>query len=221
MIISHKYKFIFIKTSKTAGTSIEYFLQSQCGNKDVITPIIPNVKGHLPRNYMGLFNPIYPLRKKTFKEFLKRIRDFIFFKKYYNHLSAHDIYYRTNRNIWNEYYIFCVERDPVSKTISMYNMLKNRGLKLDFDQYIAQSKLPFDYEKYIINGVIVADRILDYKHLNDQLSEVLLKLDIGCELNLKKIKSIKTKYVNKVNLTQKQLIIEKFKEAKNNLMKDR
>lgn len=46
-----------------------------------------------------------------------------------------------------------------------------------------------------------------------------MKLDIKDELNLKKLKSIKTKHVNKVNLTQKQLIIEKFKEAKDQLMK--
>ena len=36
MIISHKHQFIFIKTVKTAGTSIEVLLDSICGPDDVV-----------------------------------------------------------------------------------------------------------------------------------------------------------------------------------------
>ena len=39
MILSHKHQFIFIKTNKTAGTSIEIALSSICGEDDIITPI--------------------------------------------------------------------------------------------------------------------------------------------------------------------------------------
>lgn len=39
MIISHKHKFIFIKTKKTAGTSIEIALSSICDADDIITRI--------------------------------------------------------------------------------------------------------------------------------------------------------------------------------------
>src|SRR5207245_10127827 len=58
MIISNKYKFIFIKTTKTAGTSIEVFLSKQCGPMDILTPIAPPIEGHQPRNYQGFINPI-------------------------------------------------------------------------------------------------------------------------------------------------------------------
>jgi hypothetical protein len=40
MIINHRYKFIFLKTRKTAGTSIESALSQFCDSNDIITPII-------------------------------------------------------------------------------------------------------------------------------------------------------------------------------------
>ena len=58
MIVSHKYKLIFIKTGKVAGTSIEIFLSQHCGPEDVVTPIHPHVAPHRPRNYMGRWNPV-------------------------------------------------------------------------------------------------------------------------------------------------------------------
>ena len=39
MIISHSYKFIFIKPWKTAGTSIEAALSQYCSNNDIVTPL--------------------------------------------------------------------------------------------------------------------------------------------------------------------------------------
>ena len=37
MIISHKHKFIFFKTRKTAGTSLQIALSEFCGSDDIIT----------------------------------------------------------------------------------------------------------------------------------------------------------------------------------------
>ena len=48
MIISHKYRFIFVKTRKTAGTSVEAYLSQHCGDSDVLTPIHPPLPGHVP-----------------------------------------------------------------------------------------------------------------------------------------------------------------------------
>ncbi|HEX5931925.1 MAG TPA: hypothetical protein VFY74_09285, partial [Methyloceanibacter sp.] len=39
MIISHEHKFIFLKTKKTAGTSIELALSELCGPDDIIAPL--------------------------------------------------------------------------------------------------------------------------------------------------------------------------------------
>ena len=39
MIVSHEHRFIFLKTKKTAGTSLELALSQLCGPDDVITPV--------------------------------------------------------------------------------------------------------------------------------------------------------------------------------------
>ena len=56
MIISHKHKFIFIKTKKTAGTRVKVYLSQFCGSDDIITPIFPQEKNHKAKNYFGRFN---------------------------------------------------------------------------------------------------------------------------------------------------------------------
>lgn len=51
MILSHKHKFIFIKTVKTAGTSIEVDLNQIFGRTDIATPISPHIEEHKPQNF--------------------------------------------------------------------------------------------------------------------------------------------------------------------------
>ena len=62
MIISHKYRFIFIKTVKTAGTSIEIARSRFCGDRDVITPISPQDEAaRQAQGYLGPQNCWAPL----------------------------------------------------------------------------------------------------------------------------------------------------------------
>jgi len=42
MILSHRYRFIFLKTMKTAGASVEMSISRFCGLDDIITPITPS-----------------------------------------------------------------------------------------------------------------------------------------------------------------------------------
>ena len=64
MLISQRYKFIFIKTMKTAGTSIEVALSKYLGADDVITPIFEEDEPlRAAPGYRGPQNYLVPLRR--------------------------------------------------------------------------------------------------------------------------------------------------------------
>ncbi len=181
MIISHKYRFIFVKTAKTAGSSIEVFLSKICGAGDVVTPLTPNEIGHVPRNFRGLFNPLLEILAGRGTTWKPTLTNFFQRYKYYSHLPARMGRHRAGAEIWNTYYKFCVERNPWDKSLSHYHMINTmRGGGLSLDAYLAKGKfcwnthiyLDFDEQTCLVN------RVLDYDRLDEELAEVMGKLNI-------------------------------------------
>src|SRR4051794_10259239 len=154
MIVSHKCRFIFVKTLKTAGTSLEVFLSQHCGPDDVVTPILPHVEPHRPRNHDGFFN----------------------------HMPAAVIRERVGPKVWETYFKFCVERNPWDKTLSYYHMMNARqGGGLTFDHFLRQDDLPINHPKYTEPadpGRVIVDRVLSYERLADELGGVFDRLGI-------------------------------------------
>ncbi len=66
MIVSHEHEFIFIKTRKTAGTSIEVFLGPLAGETAIVTRNLEE-RGvvHRARNYTRRFNPLPELAREV------------------------------------------------------------------------------------------------------------------------------------------------------------
>jgi len=181
MIISHKYRFIFIKTRKTAGTSIEIFLSQRCGPDDVITPIRPPMPPHRPRNYRGFWNPLPELLDASNSAQRMAVwRDFREKRKFYNHIPARALRKRIPDELWRDYFTFCVERNPWDKTLSHYAMVNQRaGGTLTFDDYLDGSLFCTDFEKYADTaGRVMVDEVLRYESLMDELGRVFQDLGI-------------------------------------------
>ncbi len=164
MIISHKYRFIFIKTRKTAGTSIEVTLSKYCGEEDVITPIDPPEEGHEPRNF-----------------WIDEARGV----KFYNHMPAREIRALVGPDIWNSYFTFCFERHPYLKTVSLFRMHRSnfRGNKTayTFDRWMRPDNAPSDFFMYTDEAdKTMVDQIFRYRTLDESFKQVCEKLGIPC-----------------------------------------
>jgi hypothetical protein len=181
MILSHKYKFIFIKTAKTAGTSIEVFLSRYCGPEDILTPITPAIEGHQPRNYEGFINPIPELLERPDKFFSALQHSIISREKFYRHMPASEARKRVPGEVWNSYFKFCVERNPWDKVLSHYHMHAAReGGSLSLDEYLARGRFPINYFRYTDRAGtrVIVDRILRYENLMAELGEIFSQLNI-------------------------------------------
>jgi hypothetical protein len=220
VIISHKYRFIFLKTRKTAGTSIEISLGRYCGEADIITPIgvDPEAEksGHRPRNYSGLFNPLPELLFSQLGEKKRCIRHFMSRRRFWNHLTARAVRARIGRRIWNDYFKFCFERNPWDKNVSNF-FWNNRRLEhsLTFDEYIQQGRFVNNWYIYTLEGEPAVDRVCRYENLNEELVSVCNHLGLPFDGWMPRAKSQTRvdlrKYQEFFDEDQRQIIADYYK----------
>ena len=182
MIISHKYRFIFIKTRKTAGTSIEVLLSSLCDDRDVCTPIYPPELGHVARNYKGRWPLSAELSRQRTGYNVKSATDWIKGRRFRNHSGAQDVKHRVGADMWRSYTTFCVDRNPWDKTLSHFHMcLRGANPPGSFTDYLANTTLCLNYPLYSDEqGQVMVDRVLRYENLNTELFELLSELGVPC-----------------------------------------
>lgn len=164
-IISFKYNFIFVKTAKTAGTSIEVDLSQRVEDEAIVTPIFPPSDAHRPRNYCQ--------HNGT----------------YFNHMTAVQIRELIGKDLFDTMVKFCVEREPVSKCISHFHMKRNSALHnengsyvKDWDGYCRDGDFPVDDAKYCDavagRNAVIVDKILKYETLSTDLPDLMNDLGL-------------------------------------------
>jgi len=172
VIISHLHRFVFVKTRKTAGTSLEIALSSVCGDTDVVTPISEDE--HTSR-VVGPQNTRVPISSRAIVDATLHRR----WPAFYNHMSAVDG--RRYMRFWNKYFTFTVERNPWDRAVSMYHFrIRNLDNPPTFSEFLrgpARSRLS-NFPTYTDRGQVIVNRVIRFERLADDFAELwrLLRL---------------------------------------------
>lgn len=178
MIISHRHKFIYLRTEKTGSTALEAaLLEAVEGQEDVKGYMTTAISRRLPRTFGGL----------------KRHIPHVF--GLHVHASAKHIRSILGKQIFDSYFKFAVERNPWDRQVSLYNhRLAKRGQEdvSGFDaamqsrtySLMHHNKLK-NWHVYSIGNEVVADQVLDYHRLQEDLPALAAKIGLP-DLSLKR-----------------------------------
>ena len=162
MLISHSNKFIYIKTKKTAGSSIESIIVNNFFDHDIDICTGSKIDG-TPRVNIGDKLPNQPDGHRPWWMVQDLVTD----------------------EQWGSYYKFTVERNPWDKVVSEYYWKMAREPQLnkynnDIDnfRYFVENVFgkwyaaPRDWELYTYNNRLVVDQVIEYSKLNQQLVQM-------------------------------------------------
>jgi len=179
VIISHTHKYIFIKSLKTAGTSIEAALSQCCGENDMVTPLGD-----------------YWFNRDERGEWIHSSMNAEGFSQ---HDPAAEVKRKVPPEIWNDYFKFSIIRNPWDRVVSLFAWeARNRPapkaarrfyhrLGLPFDEFGETKKLFRTFVQgdwttndrfYLIDGELCVDFVIRYERLAEDFAELCARVGL-------------------------------------------
>jgi hypothetical protein len=193
MIVSHEHRFIFLKTKKTAGTSVELALTELCGPDDIITPLTEidearriGARGAQNWRLHGWWGSPRPLLKRRWFKF--SAADYGF----YNHMKAAEARALVDDKVWRSYFKFAFDRNPWDRQVSFYHhRYRNEKAPPSFACFMhddARARID-NYDIYSIDGGVAVDFVGRYESLEEDLKTVLDRVGLCLKTELPRAKA--------------------------------
>ena len=189
MLCSHEKKFVYLKTRKTAGTSVEIFFERFC----------------LPP---GQFRETHWTNQIITQAGIVGARgQWLVQPQFYNHMPASEVRNILGREIFDSYFKFCTMRNPFDKIVSHFwrkTLLAGEvgpdfsnepfsKIKRRFTDYVLH-RFRFDGFNdrmiFMIDGHSVIDEFIRYEHLITDVEQVCKAL--GIEISVKLLGNYKS-----------------------------
>ncbi len=200
MIVSHKHKFIYLKTIKTASSSMEIALSQLLGPDDIITPARPDLESQREQGVGGqnyrLDHPDVPKRPLWRRVLGRPERYYHPTVGYYEHMPGWRVRKYVGEDVWNSYYKFAFERNPWDRQVSFY-FYKTRGKDnpQSFEQFLKRKDKAYvgNYDIYAIDGEIAVDFVGLYENVDKDFQKALQGIGIEEKIMLPKANVSKKK----------------------------
>ena len=172
MLVSHRHRFIYTKTAKTAGTSVEVYFEPFCTNETVQKRKHGGPARVSDAGIIGFRGPDK-----------KRPQDCV----WWNHMPAADIKKLLGNEIWNSYFKFCVIRNPYDKVISFFYFLRNRGRittdgalseREQFERWVRQRHLSIGRDRYTIDGKFCLDDVIRFERIETDMERICERIGV-------------------------------------------
>ena len=190
MILSHKYRFIYIKTYKTASTSIETALSEICGPDDIITPASEQLMKHRAGNRSQNFRLDHPLvpKRPLIKRLLRRPERYYHPSiGYYEHMPAWRIKAYLGDEIWRAYYKFTFERNPWDRQVSWYHYkTKSKARRPSFESFLDDKARAWveNYDLYSMDDALCVDFVGRYETLGKDFAKATQAIGLKGKIEL-------------------------------------
>lgn len=173
VLISHRYKFIHLRNTKVASSSVESFFGQFC------------------------VDPAEPYEFKDFREEIVSSYGIIGNKvggSWASHMNAKDIKEKMGDELFTTYIKFCVVRNPYDWMVSAYHWIKRGDREhSDFKKMIGFTlcAYPKNIDRILLYGQPICDYYLRYENLKEDMVMLLDKLGIT-EYNIEDLPNFKS-----------------------------
>ncbi len=187
MIISHSHRFIFIKSEKTAGTSLEAALSGFCSGDDIVTPI-NDYRHNRDENGRFIHNAM------NADEFIALDLPNL------QHVDAITIKGMVPADVWSNYFKISIARNPWDRTISdffwkyrqdpalqprkrFYHYLRlpayeMKGPRKLLKKFINSDEFVSNDRYYTINDQLCVDYVIRYENLLNDVTDVCKRVGL-------------------------------------------
>ncbi|MFB7763637.1 hypothetical protein [Streptomyces xiamenensis] len=178
MIVLHGPKLIFVRTRKTAGTSVEIALSRHAGPTDIITSLSPRDEalraqygGRPPQNHLhpgapATPDPVAPGPGPGVR--------------WYNHMPAAHIKEALG-DTWQNYLTVCLERSPYEKVVSLYYHRHRAEPRPGIEEFIDSGEFrdALNWPLYTgADGEVLVDVVIRHEQLAEGLGSLCRRVGL-------------------------------------------